>query len=170
MRVKTRVIRVTVTSLLAILFLSCGDSAKVFDLVISDVVIVDGTGNPWYRGDVGIRQGMISRIGSLADSKSKRVINASGLVVSPGFIDMHTHTERKMLDFPDVENYIRQGVTTVVGGNCGSSPHPVGDFFADVNRTGVSLNLALLVGHNTIRKEVMGTENPAAILIYRLTR
>ena len=57
-----------------------------------------------------------------------------------------------------------------VGGNCGSSPHPVGDFFADVNRTGVSLNLALLVGHNTIRKEVMGTENPAAILIYRLTR
>ncbi|MFQ5434460.1 MAG: amidohydrolase family protein, partial [Anaerolineae bacterium] len=75
------------------------------------------------------------------------------------FIDMHTHAERKILEIPSVENYIRQGVTTIVGGNCGGSPFPIGAFLQAVEDTGCALNLALLVGHNTIRKEVMATEN-----------
>ena len=138
---------------------SCDFSAASFDIVITNGRIIDGTGNPWYHADVGIKNEKIDEIGWLENRKADRIIDAEGMVVVPGFIDMHTHVERRILEFPAVENYIRQGVTTVVGGNCGGSPLPIGDFAKKVEKTGISLNIALLVGHNTIRKDVMGTEN-----------
>ena len=79
--------------------------------------------------------------------------------MAPGFIDMHTHSERKSLDHPAVENYLQQGVTTMLGGNCGSSPYPISDFISKTESKGIGPNLALLIGHNTIRQQVMGTEN-----------
>lgn len=138
---------------------SCQIFTPGLDIVIKNGQIIDGTGNPGYRADLGIKDGKIVEIGNLEDMKSKRIIDATGMIVAPGFIDIHTHTERKILKIPSVENYIRQGVTTVVGGNCGGSPYPIGEFLKKVEDTGISLNLALLVGHNTIRKEVLGTEN-----------
>ena len=94
--------------------------------------------------------------------EAKKKIDATGKIVSPGFIDMHTHSERNSLDHPLVENYLQQGVTTMVGGNCGSSPFPINDFINKTQSKGIGPNLALLIGHNTIRKEVMGTENRLA--------
>ena len=98
----------------------------------------------------------------LNNAMGKQIIDASGKIVAPGFIDMHTHSERRSLDFPLVENYLQQGVTTMVGGNCGGSPYPIKDFIVKTRSKGIGPNLALLVGHNTIRKEIMGSENRLA--------
>ncbi len=140
-------------------FNACNILDQRFDIIIINGQIIDGTGSPAYQANLGIKDGKIVEIGSLELKKAKRTINAEGMVVAPGFIDMHTHAERRILNIPSVENYIRQGVTTIVGGNCGGSPFPIGGFLTKVDSTGVSLNLALLVGHNTIRKEIMGSEN-----------
>lgn len=138
---------------------SCDVFVPGFDIIILNGQIIDGTGNPRYRADLGIKRGKIVEIGNLETKKSKKIINAKGLIVVPGFIDIHTHAEGKILEIPSVENYIRQGVTTVVGGNCGGSPYPIGEFLKKVEDTDIALNLALLVGHNTIRQKVMGIEN-----------
>ena len=138
---------------------ACVQLLQPYDIIIRSGKIVDGTGNPWYRADLGIKGGKIAAIGILEGRKAKRVIDAESMIVSPGFIDIHTHTERRMPEIPSVENYIRQGVTTVVGGNCGGSPYPIGEFIRNIRKTRISLNLVLLVGHNTIRREVIGTEN-----------
>lgn len=141
---------------------SCDVFTPSLDIVIINGRIVDGTGNPAYRADLGIKAGKIAEIGSLKSRRSNRVIDVEGMLVTPGFIDMHTHAERNILKIPSVENYTRQGVTTVVGGNCGGSPLPIGEFISKVEKRGIALNLALLVGHNTVRKKVMGTENREA--------
>ncbi len=140
---------------------TCAQLSQPYDIIIKSGRIIDGTGNPWYRADLGIRSGKIAEIGNLEDKKAKRMIDARGMMVTPGFIDMHTHAERRMPEIPSVENYTRQGVTTVVGGNCGGSPYPIGEFISDLRKTRISLNLALLVGHNTVRRKVMGVENRA---------
>ncbi|MCH8873336.1 D-aminoacylase [candidate division KSB1 bacterium] len=136
---------------------SCQESE--FDVIIRNGSVIDGTGGPALQADLGIKGGRISEIGNLETRTATRIIDAGGLTVAPGFIDLHTHAERKILEFPSVENYIRQGVTTIVGGNCGGSPYPIGDFLEKVEETGIALNLTLLVGHNTVRREVMGREN-----------
>ena len=84
------------------------------------------------------------------------MIDAAGLMVCPGFTDLHTHVDHDILKQPNVHNYIRQGVTTVLGGNCGGSQYPIGDFLKEVEQTGIALNFCTLVGHNTIRWKVMG--------------
>ena len=145
--------------LLLFLPVACIQFSPSYDIIIKSGRIIDGSGNPWYRADLGIKGDRIAEIGDLADRKAKRVIDAEGMVVAPGFIDMHTHTERRMPEIPSVENYTRQGVTTVVGGNCGGSPYPIGEFISDLRKTRISLNLALLVGHNTVRKKAMGRDN-----------
>jgi len=93
-----------------------------FEVIIKNGHVVDGTGNPWYRADIGIKDGKIAKIGSLADADAERVIDASGLVVAPGFIDVHNHSDLVLLVSPKMDSMARQGVTTVVIGNCGLSP------------------------------------------------
>ena len=137
----------------------CRGRINDFDIIIRGGRIVDGTGSGAYRADVGIKNGRITEIGKLPDGKSGRIINAEGMVVAPGFIDIHTHTDRQILKRPSVENYIRQGATTVVGGNCGNSTYPVGEFLKKVDGKGTALNFALLVGHGAIRKEAIGKED-----------
>jgi N-acyl-D-aspartate/D-glutamate deacylase len=141
------------------IFHSCQSLTSGLDIVVRNGQIIDGTGTPGFRADLGIKDGKIVEIGNMEGRKSKRMIDAEGMVVAPGFIDMHTHAERKILEIPSVENYIRQGVTAVVGGNCGGSPYPIGEFLQKVEATGIALNLALLAGHNAVRQKVMGTEN-----------
>ena len=133
-----------------------------FDLVIKNGRIADGTGNPWFPGDVGVKNGMIVKIGSLSGATVSRTIDATGHVVSPGFIDIHNHSDRQVLTHPRAENYIRQGVTTIVIGNCGKSVVPSEDYptfikyFSRIERQGLSVNLVALIGHGDLRKYVMG--------------
>jgi N-acyl-D-aspartate/D-glutamate deacylase len=127
-----------------------------FSIIIQNGSIVDGLGNKPFRADIGIRRGKIKEIGSLAGKKASLTIDAAGLMVCPGFIDIHTHADRGILKHPDGHNYIRQGVTTVLGGNCGDSQFPIGNFLKKVKKKKIALNFCTLVGHNTIRSNVMG--------------
>ncbi len=125
-----------------------------YDLIIRGARIVDGTGRAGYIGDVAVRGDRIVALGSLTGT-ARTEIDARGHVVAPGFIDVHTHSE-DITDLPVAENFIRMGVTTIVTGNCGGSKLDVGEFFADIVRTKVAINVATLIGHNTVRGEVMG--------------
>ncbi len=106
-------------------------------------------------GDIGIRGDRIIKIGRLNSSPAQNVIDAKGLVVTPGFIDVHTHCDRAIAEVPTVDNYVLQGVTTVIGGNCGGHPYPVSQLFTRITEQGIALNFGTLIGHNTIRREVM---------------
>ncbi|MCY4029201.1 MAG: D-aminoacylase [Acidobacteria bacterium] len=129
-----------------------------FDLLIRGGRLVDGTGNPWVRGDVAVRGDRIARIGHLPDAAAERVIDAAGLVVAPGFVDPHTHAVRGIYDVPTADNYLLQGVTTVTEGNDGASPWPVGEHLARIAATRISPNWAVFVGQGTIRRRVLGNE------------
>ena len=89
------------------------------------------------------------------------MIDADDRVLAPGFIDVHTHVEEILPDAPDAENLIADGVTTVVTGNCGASELAVGDWLANLEKNGIALNVATLVGHNSVRSKVMGYANRA---------
>jgi N-acyl-D-amino-acid deacylase len=129
-----------------------------YDLLIAGGHVVDGTGAAPRRADVGIKAGRIVEIGSLAKLYARDVIDASGLVVAPGFIDVHTHAD-DLIEQPRAENFVRMGVTTIVAGNCGSSTLDVGKALSAIETAGASVNFATLIGHNTVRREVMGTAN-----------
>lgn len=140
---------------------SCHLFVPSLDIVIRNGQIIDGTGNPWYRADLGIKDGRIVEIGSLESRPSKKIIDAEGLYVVPGFIDVHTHVDRKIDSYSDVMNYLRQGVTTVVGGNCGGSRFPSQEFLGQLEKKRIAINFATLIGHNTIRRQVMGNDDRA---------
>ena len=137
-------------------------SAADYDLVIRNARIVDGTGNPWCRGDIGIRRGKIAAVGQLARASATRTVDARERVVAPGFIDVHTHVEGGIEKVPGGDNYVMDGVTTVITGNCGGSESNLDAWFRGLEKTGLGLNLASLIGHNTVRREVMGTANRLA--------
>lgn len=126
-----------------------------FDLVIRQGHVVDGTGNPWFVADVAVKDGRIAEIGQIAPERAARVIEAHGLVVAPGFIDVHTHIESGILEFPTADNFVRMGVTSVITGNCGGSALPLGEWFQKLEQAGISLNVGALVGHNNIRRGAM---------------
>jgi N-acyl-D-amino-acid deacylase len=126
-----------------------------YDLVIRQGRLVDGTGNPWFAGDLAIKDGRIAALGRIAPERGARVIEARGMIVAPGFIDVHTHIESGIEAHPEAQNFLRMGVTSVVTGNCGSSALPLGEWFAKLEKVGVALNLASLVGHNTVRRAGM---------------
>ncbi|HXG38647.1 MAG TPA: D-aminoacylase [Bacteroidota bacterium] len=127
-----------------------------YDLIIKGGRIVDGSGNPWYEADIGIRNGRIAIIGRLDGQPAARVLNASGLIVAPGFIDVHTHVEGSIRRLPTADNFLFDGVTSIVTGNCGGSVTELDSFFTDLRSTGISINLATLIGHNSVRRAVMG--------------
>ena len=145
-----------------LLLLLIGCTSSTYDIIIINGQIADGTGQELFQSNIYIKNEKIIEIGNKVDAIGKTTLNAEGLIIAPGFIDMHTHSERKSLNFPSVENYLQQGVTTMVGGNCGSSPYPIADFINKTESKGIGPNLALLVGHNTVRKEIMGSENRLA--------
>jgi len=137
-------------------------AAADLDLLIRGARVVDGTGSPWFRADVGVKDGRIAAIGSLDESSAARVVDARDLVLAPGFIDVHTHVEDEIENHPGAANFLRDGVTTVVTGNCGGSKTDLAAFFARLERLGLGPNLASLVGHNAVRRKVMGSEDRAA--------
>lgn len=134
-------------------------SQPVADLVIKDGRILDGTGNSWYYGGVAIRDGKISKVGNVANITAAKTIDAKGKIIAPGFIDVHTHIEGEEAKNPTADNFIYDGVTTVVTGNCGSSNIDIKRYFQRLDSLHLSINVATLVGHNDVRKAVMGTAN-----------
>ena len=156
-------------------------SRKDFDLVIKGGLVYDGSGRAGFGADIGIRDEMISAVGRIPENRAAAVIEAKGLAVSPGFIDLHAHTDVELLVNPKAESSIRQGITTIVSGNCGSSGCTVPDevyeetvadlkeiynldltwrdikgFMARLEKNGTALNYSTLVGHGDIRGEAMG--------------
>jgi len=179
------------------------------DILIKNATIVDGTGRPKFEGDIGIRDGKIVEVGKIETKDAKRVIDGNKLIAAPGFIDIHSHADETILLYPEANNYVMQGVTTVIGGNCGFSPAPLRDkwllsfwefewwdeiapykyyeplivpldvfrekakeklgididwnsfdeFLKRVEETRISINYVPLVGHNTIRAQVMGEDH-----------
>lgn len=134
-------------------------SPPAFDTIIRNARIVDGGGNPWFRGDLAIRDGRIARVGALDTLSAARTIDATGLTLAPGFIDTHSHAIAGIQTNPSAENLIRQGVTTVLEGLDGGSPLPLGPFLDRLSRLPIAVNYASLAGHNAIRRAVLGTEN-----------
>src|SRR5918999_4690504 len=143
-------------------------------------MVVDGTGAPARPADVLIEGDRIAAVGAVPDDVAARVLDAGGLVVAPGFVDVHTHADLPLLAFPDADSAVRQGVTTVVIGNCGGGVAPVNDVH-DIRRVafafdeswdvpvtwrgfgdylallaGKAVNVAALVPHGTLRNAVMG--------------
>ena len=134
--------------------------ASAYDLVIINARIVDGTGNPWFRGSIGIRDGRIAKVGRLDTGEAKFVIDAKNQIVAPGFIDVHTHAE-DVFENPKAENFIRMGVTSLVTGNCGGSVTNVGEFLAKYSEKPLAVNVATLIGHGSVRAKVVGLDDRA---------
>ncbi|MEM3056620.1 MAG: amidohydrolase family protein, partial [Candidatus Bathyarchaeia archaeon] len=160
----------------------------MYDILIEGGRVLDGTGNPWFWADIGIVGDRIEAVGRLRGAGADKRIDAKGLMVAPGFIDIHSHSDFTVLVDRRAESKITQGVTTEVVGNCGSSAAPMSpevrayrekymraqlgeefrfdwesmeDYMNLIDRDGLSLNIAPLVGHGTVRQNVMGFERRA---------
>lgn len=158
-----------------------------FDLLLRDADVIDGSGAPRFRADVGIRDGRIAAIGRLSSTQATRSVDLDGMALAPGFIDVHTHDDRLLLSDPSMTPKVSQGVTTVVVGNCGISLAPMGDatpavpplnlvagdgagprfgsfadYFAALEAAPPAINYAALVGHTTLRARTMSAlDRPA---------
>ena len=170
------------TLLFAASFSLVAQSATPFDLVITNGYIVDGTGSPWYSGDLGIRDGKVAAIGNLTAAARKRTIDAAGKVVAPGFIDMLGQSEMTILVDPRLPSKIYQGITTEITGE-GDSIAPLNDaiiqadragyehykitpdwrtfrqYFARLEKQGMGINLASYVGATQVRRMVLGDDD-----------
>jgi N-acyl-D-amino-acid deacylase len=144
-------------TLLFVSFIAAGQENA--DVIIRNGKIIDGTGNSWFYGDIAVKDGKIIRIGKLQNLKGKREIDATGLIVSPGFIDVHTHIEGDEVENPEATNFIYDGVTSVVTGNCGGSRLDLKRYFAMLDSMKISVNVASLIGHNTVRRAIIGSAN-----------
>jgi N-acyl-D-amino-acid deacylase len=141
--------------LLHILGILCfGSVLSAHDLVITNATILDGTGSDAVKGSLGITDGRISAIGEVS-TEGAEVVDAEGRYVTPGFIDVHTHSEQ-VCDLPEAENFIRMGLTTIITGNCGSSRTDLAVFFKEMEAARLTLNVGSLIGHNSVRNKAMG--------------
>ena len=150
----------------------------MYDLLIKNGTVIDGTGDPRRHLDVAVLDGVIAKVEHGIDERALNTIDATGLVVAPGFIDVHTHDDRLLLSSPDMTPKVSQGVTTVVGGNCGVSLAPlkgidppppmnllggqdwyrfgsVREYREELETAGMATNCVMLVGHSTLRAGVM---------------
>src|SRR5688572_2181310 len=133
-----------------------------FDLLLKNASIVDGSGRPSYRGDLAIRGETISQIAPSITGAAQRVIDVKDRVVSPGFVDLHTHAIRGIFEVPTADNYIRQGVTTILEGPDGFSPVPLRPFLDKLEAMPRSINIGAFVGHGSVRVKAMGyVDRPA---------
>ena len=152
----------------------------MLDILIKDAMVVDGTGGPAFKADVGVAEGRVVALGQAIEQEAGRVIDAQGLHLAPGFVDPHTHSDISLLADRLAESKVRQGVTTDVIGNCGFSPAPalgaahdevqasaatfgvdvtwstMGEYLDSLRNPGIAMNVVALVGHNEVRGSVLG--------------
>src|SRR5215510_1186102 len=133
-----------------------------FDLLLKNGRIVDGTGSPWFRGDVAVRGDTITMIAPHIDGNATRVVDVGGNVIAPGFIDIHTHASRGIFEVPTAPNYVRQGVTTIMEGPDGSSQVPLAPFLSRLDDLKKSLNIGSFIGQGSVRSAVIGNVNRKA--------
>jgi N-acyl-D-amino-acid deacylase len=133
---------------------------KPYDLLITNARVIDGSGNPWFRADIGIKNGRIASIGHLRAADAAKTIDAANQIVAPGFIDVHTHVE-SIYSLPAAENFVRMGVTTLVTGNCGTSDTNIAQFLGRIKEKPLAVNLATLIAHGSVRRQVMGSDDRA---------
>jgi len=142
-----------------------------WDVLIRGGTVLDGSGRPGYRADVAVRGDRIVEVSPepLDPRRAAQVVEAAGKVVSPGFVDIHTHLD-PLLRLPGAESHARQGVTTALGGPDGSSPWPLGEHLDSAQALGLGINVGFTVGHNTVRREVLGLEDrpPTAAELERM--
>ncbi len=133
-----------------------------WDVLIKGGTVLNGSGQPGFSADVALRADRIVEVSRtpLDASRAARVIDATGMVVSPGFVDIHAHLD-PLLRLPGAESHVRQGVTTALGGPDGSAPWPLDEYQATAQSLGLGLNVGFMVGHNTVRRAVLGLENRA---------
>ena len=136
--------------------------AQSYDLILRNARIVDGTGGPWYRGDVAIRGDTIAHMAPSVYGSARRVVDVKGAVVAPGFIDIHTHAIRGIFEVPTADNYTRQGVTTILEGPDGGSPVPLKPFLDKLESLKKSINIGSFIGQGSVRQRVVGLANRAA--------
>ncbi len=127
-----------------------------FDLLLRNGRIVDGTGTPWFRGDIAVQGDTIVLIAPAIDAPAARAIDVGGRVIAPGFIDIHTHARRGIFEVPTAPNYVRQGVTTLFEGPDGSSPLPLAPFLQKLEALQKSVNIGSFIGQGSIRSAVIG--------------
>jgi N-acyl-D-amino-acid deacylase len=144
--------------LVALLSASGRAQTLPYDVLVSGGTLIDGSGAPGRRADVAVKDGRIAVIGILPRDSARETIDATGFIVAPGFIDVHTHAD-SIASTPRAENFVRMGVTSVVAGNCGGSALDVGEALAAIRQAGISVNFATLIGHNTVRSAAMGSAN-----------
>ena len=130
-----------------------------YDILITNGKIIDGTGNNWYYGNIAIKDGKIVKIGRDVNHTAAKTIDAKGLIIAPGFIDVHTHLEGDEAKDPNATSFILDGVTTCITGNCGSSETDIKKYLSWIDSLKLSINVAALIGHNNVRKAVMGRVN-----------
>ena len=147
----------------AVLFAEPPNSqTPTFDLLLRNGRIVDGAGSPWFRGDVGIRGDTIAAVGYALAGTASRTIDVTNAVIAPGFIDTHTHARGGLMRNPTAENYVRQGVTTLIDGPDGSSPVPLGPFLDQMVKLPRSVNIGSFIGQGSIRSAIIGNVNRRA--------
>lgn len=146
------------------LILSIPGLAAEADLLIRNARVIDGTGSPWFLSDVAVTDGHISALGRNLDIEATQTIDAAGRVLTPGFVDVHTHVEsssrrKGLVDNPRADNFLRDGVTTIITGNCGGSEIDIAGYANSLK--GLGINVATFIGHNTVRREVVGLDDRA---------
>lgn len=134
------------------------------DILIRNGKIIDGTGNNWLYGDIAVKDGKIVGTGRQLNFSASKIIDATGLIVAPGFIDVHTHIEEDEAKDPMAQSFIYDGVTTTITGNCGLSNTDIGKYLHWIDSLKLSVNVATLIGHNDVRKTVMGRANRDATI------
>lgn len=151
-----------IASILLLLLLSTPSLAV--DLLIRNARVIDGTGSPWFLSDVAVTDGKISAMGRNLDIEADRTIDAAGRVLTPGFVDVHTHVETSgrragLSRNTRADNFLLDGVTTIITGNCGGSEIDVAGYADSLE--GLGINVATFIGHNTVRREVVGLDDRA---------
>jgi N-acyl-D-aspartate/D-glutamate deacylase len=151
---------IIISAITMMMFSWPGCKSGKFDILVKNGKIIDGTGNPWFYGDIGIIGDTIAEIGDLSGRTAAKTVDAKGLAVSPGFIDMHTHCDGGLgrLDANANLNYLIQGTTTVVTGNCGDGTFEIAETKDKWEKQGIGTNAVHLVGFGTVRRKVMGVE------------
>ncbi len=144
-----------INKLFFFLLISSSIYSQKYDIVIKNGRVIDGSGNPWFAADIAVKSGKIAGIGFFKISEGVKIVDAKNQIICPGFIDVHTHVEDALQKLPTADNFIYDGVTSIITGNCGGSELNLAKYFEELKQIKTTVNVGSLIGHNTVRRYVM---------------